>query len=100
MKNRDLMLDLHYASKKYIYDRIETDKDKKTFLITHANIHHFLRYSEDYYDFHKRIMDYSNRLEAERAKKWTRAFINLKYEWLAIDNCCDIVNSLDKRFGT
>lgn len=100
MKNKDLMLILHNSSRKFIVDRIEKQSNQQNFLLTWHKVNIILRDSKDYYDFHHKMMNFNNEVDAHALKKW--AFFTKKvpkYERIAIINIYDIVNSLDKRFN-
>lgn len=96
MKNKDLMLQLHNSSRKYIISRIESHKHQQTFLLTWHKCHEILRSSENHSEFLNRIDVLAWEFHARDVKKWWPTYPT--HELLAIDNCKDIVNSLEKRF--
>lgn len=96
-KNKDLMLTLHNSSRKFIVDRIEKHKHQQKFLLTWHKCNIILRDSITYYDFHHKMMNFNNEVGTSALKKWWPT--TPKYERIAIGNCCDIVNNLDKRFN-
>lgn len=94
MNNKDLILKLHESSQKYIVSRIEKHKDQQTFLIVWNECQSLIRNSINLLEDLK-LLQWNYNMRSSK-KFW---LIKPKYELLAIENCLDVINSINNRFN-